>query len=50
VSKLKTQRGITIEHKVLHGANHFFTERIDELVKICGDYVDRRMAKDLQAV
>jgi alpha/beta superfamily hydrolase len=50
VSKLKTQRGITIEHKVLHGANHFFTDRIDELVKICGDYVDRRLAKDLQAV
>jgi uncharacterized protein len=50
VSKLKTQRGITIEHKVLHGANHFFSDRIDELVKICGDYVDRRMAKDLQTV
>jgi len=50
VSKLKTQRGITIEHKVMHGANHFFQDRIDELVKICGDYVDRRLAKDLQAV
>jgi alpha/beta superfamily hydrolase len=50
VSKLKTQRGIAIEHKVLHGANHFFKDRIDELVKICSDYVDRRLAKDLQAV
>ena len=50
VSKLKTQRGITIEHKVMHGANHFFQDRIEELVKICGDYVDRRLAKDLQAV
>lgn len=50
VSKLKTQRGITIEHKVLHGANHFFTDRTDELVKVCGDYVDRRLAKDLHAV
>ena len=50
VSKLKTQKGITIEHKVMHGANHFFQDRIGELVKICGDYVDRRLAKDLQAV
>ncbi|HKQ94236.1 MAG TPA: alpha/beta hydrolase [Aestuariivirgaceae bacterium] len=50
VSKLKTQRGITIEHKVMQGANHFFQDRIDELVKICGDYLDRRLAKDLQAV
>jgi alpha/beta superfamily hydrolase len=50
VSKLKTQKGITIEHKVMQGANHFFQDRIDELVKICGDYVDRRLAKDLQAV
>lgn len=50
VSKLKTQRGITIEHKVMQGANHFFQDRIDELVKICGDYLDRRLTKDLQAV
>ena len=32
VSKLKTQKGIVIEHKVLAGANHFFENKIDELV------------------
>ena len=36
VSKLKTQKGIVIEHKVLAGANHFFENKIDELVTICG--------------
>jgi hypothetical protein len=43
VSKLKTQRGIRIEHKVIPGANHFFQDRTDELTAICGEYLDRRM-------
>jgi alpha/beta superfamily hydrolase len=44
VTKLKTQRGITIEHKVIPGANHFFQDKIDDLVGVCGDYLDRRLA------
>jgi alpha/beta superfamily hydrolase len=48
VSKLKTQKGIVIEHKVLAGANHFFENKIDELVSVCGSYLDRRLAKELQ--
>jgi len=43
VTKLKTQRGITIEHILMEGANHFFADRIDELTQICSDYLDRRM-------
>jgi len=43
VSKLKTQKGITIEHKVMADANHFFADRIDELAKICSDYLDKRL-------
>ena len=43
VSKLKTQKGITIEHKVMPDANHFFADRIDELGKICADYLDKRL-------
>ena len=31
VAKLKTQKGIVIEHKVMQGANHFFQDKIDDL-------------------
>ena len=43
VSKLKTQRGIAIEHKVMADTNHFFADRIDDLSKICSDYLDKRL-------
>ena len=43
VTKLKTQRGITIEHKVIPGANHFFQDKIDDLIGVCGDYLGRRL-------
>ena len=46
VSKLKTQKGITIEHKVIPGANHFFQDKTDELLALCGDYMDRRLAME----
>jgi uncharacterized protein len=41
--KLKTQRGITITHEVVPGANHFFEEKIDELIGVVGGYLDRRL-------
>jgi len=41
--KLKTQRGIKIEHEVVPGANHFFEGKMDELVTSVGRYVDTRM-------
>ena len=44
VGKLKTQKGITIEHKLIAGANHFFQDKTDDLMHICGDYLDRRLA------
>ncbi len=43
VKKLKTQKGITIEHVVMADTNHFFENKVDELTAICGSYVDRRM-------
>jgi uncharacterized protein len=46
VSKLKTQKGIAIEHKVIADANHFFQDRIEELTKICADYLDKRMNRE----
>lgn len=41
--KLKTQRGIKIEHEVVPGANHFFEGKMDELTERVGRYVDMRM-------
>jgi uncharacterized protein len=46
VTKLKTQKGIVIEHKVMQGANHFFQDRIDDLTKICATYLDKRLARE----
>jgi alpha/beta superfamily hydrolase len=46
VTKLKTQKGIVIEHKVMQGANHFFQDKIDELTKICATYLDKRLARE----
>ncbi len=44
VDKLKTQKGIVIDHQTIEGANHFFEGHIDELIENCGAYVDRRLA------
>ncbi|MDX2259808.1 MAG: alpha/beta hydrolase [Hyphomicrobiaceae bacterium] len=43
-AKLKTQRGIKIDHEVVPGANHFFENKMDELNDVVGRYVDMRMA------
>ena len=43
-TKLKTQKGIVIEHEVIAGANHFFEGKFDELSASVGNYVDRRMS------
>jgi alpha/beta superfamily hydrolase len=45
VDKLKTQKGITIEQKTIEGANHFFDQKVDELITDCADYLDRRLAQ-----
>ena len=43
IEKLKTQKGIVIEHAVIEGANHFFENRVDELIEEVGRYLDRRL-------
>ncbi len=48
VSKLKTQKGIAVEHKVISGANHFFQDKIEELTKTCSTYLDKRLAAEGQ--
>ena len=43
VDKLKTQKGIVIEQKVVTGANHFFDQKIDSLMLSVNDYLDKRL-------
>ncbi|HET7849160.1 MAG TPA: alpha/beta hydrolase, partial [Pseudolabrys sp.] len=43
VEKLKTQKGIVIEQKVIQGANHFFDARIEPLMTAIGAYLDKRL-------
>ena len=43
IEKLKTQKGILIEHAVVPGANHFFENRVEPLIQEIGLYLDRRL-------
>ena len=45
VEKLKSQKGIIIDHQILPGANHFFENKTEELLTRCSDYVDMRIAE-----
>jgi len=44
VEKLRTQRGIVIDHKTIPGANHLFTRHLEQLTNVVGVYLDRRLA------
>ena len=46
VEKLRTQCGIVIDHKVIPGANHFFTRHLEQLNGAVEAYLDRRLAAD----
>ena len=46
VDKLRTQRHITINHDTIPGANHFFANELDLLMKSVDDYLDMRLATD----
>jgi len=43
VDKLRTQRHITIAHDTIPGANHFFTNELDLLIKSVDGYLDYRL-------
>ncbi len=43
VEKLKTQKGIVIEQKVVPGANHFFDGKIEPLMSSISAYLDKRL-------
>ena len=43
VDKLKTQKGIIIDQKVITGANHFFDGKVDALMEAVNAYLDKRI-------
>jgi alpha/beta superfamily hydrolase len=43
VDKLKTQKGIVIDHAVVPEANHFFEGRMDALMEAVDEYLDKRL-------
>jgi len=43
VEKLKTQKGIVIEQKVVTGANHFFDGKVEPLLSSVAQYLDKRL-------
>lgn len=46
IDKLKTQKGIQIEHQVIEGANHFFDGKVDDLMATVGSYLDKRIGPE----
>jgi uncharacterized protein len=49
IEKLKTQKGIVIEQKVIPGANHFFDGKIEPLMTTTGAYLDKRLGGGAEA-
>jgi alpha/beta superfamily hydrolase len=43
VEKLKTQKGVVIDHEVIPGANHFFEGHVEELMTAVDAYLDKRL-------
>jgi alpha/beta superfamily hydrolase len=47
VNKLSHQRDIKIDYNLLKGANHFFTDRMEELEQVISDYLDANLERTL---
>jgi len=43
IDKVKVQRGVKLDHEIIEGANHFFEDRVDQLVEKVGSYLDLRL-------
>lgn len=44
VTKLNNQKDITVVRETLEGADHFFRNSTEDLIKLCGEYIDQRLA------
>jgi uncharacterized protein len=45
VDRLNHQRGVNIEYRIVPGANHFFHNHLDDVVRHMGGYLDTRLAQ-----
>ena len=43
VAKLRTQKGISIAYELVEGANHYWTNHVDEVGTRVGHYLDQRL-------
>ncbi|MGI9381744.1 MAG: alpha/beta hydrolase [Methyloligellaceae bacterium] len=43
VERLKTQKGVVIDHRIIPGTNHFFEGKIEELMELVNSYLDERL-------
>ncbi len=43
VAKLRTQKGISIAYELVEGANHYWTDHVDEVGTRVGHYLDQRL-------
>jgi uncharacterized protein len=43
IEKVKTQKGVKLEHAVVEGANHFFDGKVEELMMAVNEYLDQRL-------
>src|SRR5437762_14017321 len=49
IEKVKTQKGVQIEHQMVEGANHFFDGKVEDLMTTVDAYLDRRLGKPKEA-
>ena len=47
IEKVKTQKGVQLEHAVVEGANHFFDGKVDVLMEQVGAYLDRMVGPEI---
>ena len=45
VDRLKTQKGVVIDHEVVPSANHFFEGKVEGLMEVVDGYLDKRLKK-----
>ena len=43
LQKVRVQKGEVIERETIHGANHFYEGKRDELLALCASYLDHRL-------
>ena len=45
VDRLSIQKGVTIDIDIVPGANHFFTDHLDPMIKRVGTYLDTALTE-----